>query len=284
MNSEETRVITNEDLERLRAEVKRYYFVYFSTLRGELASVSRPSAVPEFFGGYRSVVTILGRDGVVVAHFPSDRDVTAYRTDGVVSVLIPAGRDGHQDSYHFLVWIEEPIRNIVTGISEGQEVDIAISPGVSWGVKGFTVPQQIISVDQVNAELAWQAPWTYLLCADSNNLDYWSNPERAKREARIVLEPYVPRPESHGQSMMYEELAEVRAPGDIEEASVRGGDRGVVVEVFEEPSPALLVEYADRSGQTKALVTYSADLFRVLDVLPRKAQEAGHDLPLLTIS
>lgn len=59
---------------------------------------------------------------------------------------------------------------------------------------------------------------------------------------------------------MVKELDEVKAPRAIEEAGVEAGDRGVVVEIFEVPLPALLVEYADDLGQTTALITYSPDL------------------------
>ena len=71
----------------------------------------------------------------------------------------------------------------------------------------------------------------------------------------------------------YEELDEIRAPEDLPEVRVDAGDCGVVLEVFpgrpaENVPPALLVEYADREGQTKALVTYSTDLRRTFGVYP----------------
>ena len=71
----------------------------------------------------------------------------------------------------------------------------------------------------------------------------------------------------------YEELDEIRAPEDLPEVRVDAGDRGVVLEIFpgrpaENVPPALLVEYADREGQTKALVTYSTDLRQTFGVYP----------------
>jgi hypothetical protein len=68
----------------------------------------------------------------------------------------------------------------------------------------------------------------------------------------------------------YRELDEVRAPGSLPEAGVRTGDRGVVVEVFEHPSPAVMVEYADEEGQTKVLVLYSPGLEQVFEVAPER--------------
>ena len=69
----------------------------------------------------------------------------------------------------------------------------------------------------------------------------------------------------------HKELDEIRAPADVEEVGVRAGDRGVVVEVFEHPEPAVLVEFADEEGQTKALVAYSPDLAHLLEVMPEPA-------------
>ncbi|MDP9477396.1 MAG: DUF4926 domain-containing protein [Actinomycetota bacterium] len=69
----------------------------------------------------------------------------------------------------------------------------------------------------------------------------------------------------------YTDLDQVRAPADIEQVAVRAGDAGVVVQTFERPKPAVMVEYADDEGQTKALVVYSPDLSRLLQVLPEPA-------------
>lgn len=65
----------------------------------------------------------------------------------------------------------------------------------------------------------------------------------------------------------YGYLEEVAAPANLEGVGVRAGDRGTVVEVFEQPEPAVMVEYADEEGCTKALVIYSSDLTRLLEVI-----------------
>lgn len=70
----------------------------------------------------------------------------------------------------------------------------------------------------------------------------------------------------------YKELDEVRAPDDLPEVEVRAGDKGVVVEAFERPRPAVLVEYADSEGRTKALVTYSPDLEQTINVIPETSR------------
>jgi hypothetical protein len=71
---------------------------------------------------------------------------------------------------------------------------------------------------------------------------------------------------------IYKELDEVRAPGDLPEVEVNAGDRGVVVEAFEHPRPAVMVEYADSEGRTKALVTYSPDLDQIINVIPETSR------------
>ena len=65
-------------------------------------------------------------------------------------------------------------------------------------------------------------------------------------------------------AITHTELEEIRAPSDVPKVGVHGGDYGVIVEVFEAPRAAVLVEFTDDEGQTKALVTYSPDLGRVL--------------------
>lgn len=65
-----------------------------------------------------------------------------------------------------------------------------------------------------------------------------------------------------------EKAQEIKAPTDLEEVGVRAGDRGVVIEVFEHPEAAVMVEYADEEGQTKAQVIYSPDLTQLLEVIP----------------
>lgn len=64
----------------------------------------------------------------------------------------------------------------------------------------------------------------------------------------------------------YRDLDEVAAPEDLPDVGVKAGDRGVVVDVFDHPQAAVVVEYADSDGQTKALVFYTPDLTQVVDV------------------
>lgn len=68
----------------------------------------------------------------------------------------------------------------------------------------------------------------------------------------------------------YKELDEVRAPKPLPEVGVRAGDRGVVVMEYERPEAAVVVEYADEEGRTRALVVYSPDLEKVLAGYPER--------------
>ncbi|MBA3492047.1 MAG: DUF4926 domain-containing protein [Rubrobacteraceae bacterium] len=66
----------------------------------------------------------------------------------------------------------------------------------------------------------------------------------------------------------YKELDEVRAPWPLPEVGVGAGDRGVVVMEYENPEPAIEVEYADKEGVPKAFVVYSPDLTEIYVVHP----------------
>jgi hypothetical protein len=180
---------------------------------------------------------------------------------GKVLIRFPSMTDALEDTFEFITFPDSPVSDLVSFISGGEEdVGANLPPGVPWGagVAGeFNEPQ--LKADPDTGRLTWRAPWTRLVFADFNHLYFWEDTERAKTEARQDIEPYI-------RGLQRKELDEVVAPGNIEEAGVNAGDRGVVLEVFERPSPALLIEYADFLGQTKALVTYSKDLETTLDV------------------
>lgn len=263
-------------LENLPGQIERFYDVYFSELRKGLSRTDLfAEAVPGFLKGYKRVLALGGRDGVVVAHFPIGLGFTVSGKDsGKVLLRFSSEPRAAEDVYEFAAPFELPVRELAETISGEEDIGLGISAGVPWGVVGFPAPQQ--KVDATTGRLAWEAPWTRLTCADFNSLHFWRDPEQARREAREDLEPYVRWSrvqETHGGAA-YEELDEVDAPEAIEEAGVEAGDPGVVVEVFERPRPALLVEYADPEGRTKALVTYSPGLRRVLDVLPARGRSS----------
>lgn len=260
-------------LEELPGHIQRFYGAYFSELREGLSRSDLFSeAVPGFLKGHKRVLALGGEDGVVVAHFPVELEITVSGKDsGKVLLRFSSEPRADEDVYDFAAPFELPVRELAEAISGEEDIGLGISAGVPWGVIGFAAPQQ--KVDATTGRLAWEAPWTRLTCADFNSLHFWRDPEQARREAREDLGPYVRWSRAReAHALAYEELDEVEAPEAIEGAGVEAGDPGVVVEVFERPRPALLVEYADPDGRTKALVTYSTDLGRVLDVLPTRGR------------
>lgn len=274
-------------LQALPSQIEDFYGAYFSELRGGLArSDVFSEAVPEFLKGYRRVLTVAGTDGVVVAHFPTEWEITVSgKGSGEVLLKFSSEPDAARDAYDFAAPFQLPARELAESLSGEEDIGLEVSPGVPWGVIGFSSPQQ--KIDATTGELAWQAPWTRLICADFNSLHYWGDPKRAEAEAREDLDPYIRRSDRQTGASAYGELSEIEAPERIEGAGVEAGDPGVVVEVFERPRPALLVEYADPAGRTKALVTYSPDLGRILDVFKtpgrsRASREgAGRPEPVL---
>jgi hypothetical protein len=221
-------MVSTEEIEGLPPRIMGYYDIYFSELRRQLGrSDLLHEAVPDYLKGYKRVVTILGEDGVAVFHYPADTDLTTRGMDGAVQTDSADPEGAISDSYNFVASIDEPVRDIVTNLSDGNDVGLDIKPLVSWGVQGFTAPQQI--VDASTGQLVWQAPWTRLVIADSLHLHFWDDTDRAKREAEEDLEPYIRAAgrERLGESSDYE---------STEEGEVTANDQTllrVAVTVFE---------------------------------------------------
>jgi hypothetical protein len=234
-NSGEIRLITsNEELNvqrtRLLAQIPEYYDTYFSELRSQLQGPNLFSeAIPAFLRGYKRVVSVGGSDGIVVAHFPAELEITMSETDGEnVLMQFLSVPNAKEDTYEFLQFPGSPVKNLATFISGGEDVGLEIPLGeVFWGVRGFNAPQQ--KIDSTTGELTWQAPWTRLVCADLYHLRYWEDTERARREAREDVEPYVLGSEtaSMGQQPSVPPFLWVYAPNPEpvtrEELNVGGG-------------------------------------------------------------
>ena len=261
MNGEEHHDLRAQ-LERLPNQIREYYSTYFSELRRQL---SRPDlffeAIPDFLKGYKRVISIGGKNGLIVTHFPIELEITISETDtGRVLIRFPPVPNAVEDTFEFITFPDSPVSDIVSFVSGEEAIGASISTGERWGPGVARVlDKPVQKFDSETGQLVWQAPWTRLVYADFNHLHFWEDTKRAKREAREDVKPYI-------RGLKRKELDEIRAPEAIEEAGIKAGDRGVVLEVFEQPSPALLVEYADFLGQTKALVTYSKDLETILDV------------------
>lgn len=166
-------------LDELRERVMEFYRVYFSELRALLARPDVVSeAIPHFLKGYKRVIAVGGLDGVVVAHFPIEMEIDVRGADGAPLMNYPSIPEAEQDIYEFATFPNSPVSDIVQPISGALEVDLGITPGVPWGVKGVPAPPQ-------------RAPWTRLAVADLTSLEYWENPENARAEAREDVKPYI---------------------------------------------------------------------------------------------
>ncbi len=249
-------------LAKLPEQIRKYYAIYSSELRKEL---SRPDlfskAVPDYLRGYKRVVSIGGKDGLIVVHFPIELEINISQTDtGKLLVRFPSVSDAKEDAYEFITFPGSPVIDLISLVSDRQDISDVMPSETDWGigVAGvFNKPAQQADLD--TGQVTWQASWTRLAFADINHLHFWEDTNRAKWEAKQDVKPYV-------RGLEREELDEVAAPDDVEEAGVKAGDRGVVIEVFQHPDPAVVVEYADPVGQTKALITYSTDLEKIFDV------------------
>lgn len=261
MTSEEHQDLSTQ-LARLPRQIKEYYVTYFSELRNELGRDHLfAKAIPDYLRGYKRVISIGGRDGLIVVHFPAELEITVSKTDtGELLIQFPSVLDAQEDVFEFVTFPNSSVKDLISFVNDGEDINDVMPSDTQWGlgVAGvFDRPAQKADLD--TGQITWIASWTRLTFADFNHLHFWEDADRAKWEAKKDTEPYV-------RGIERRELDDVVAPEDVKEASVRAGDRGVVIEEFEKPHPALLVEFADPVGQTKALVTYSTNLENVLDV------------------
>lgn len=262
MASEEHQNLRGQ-LERLPAQIRDYYAAYFSELRNELRRNDLFSnAIPDYLRGYKRIISIGGRDGLIVVHFPVELEITISQT-GTEKLLIqfPSVLNAREDVFEFITFPSSPVKDLVSFVNDGEDISDVMPSDSQWGTGvAWVFDRPVPKANLDTGQVTWLASWTRLTAADFNHLHFWEDISRARREAKNDIKPYV-------KGTKRKELDDAVAPEDVREASVKAGDRGVVIEEFEKPDPALLVEFADPVGQTKALVTYSPDLEKVLDVL-----------------
>lgn len=261
--------MTNEEQQDLRTRIARlpeqirnYYATYFSVLRDELNRNDLFSdAIPDYLRGHKRVMSIGGRDGLIVVHFPVELEITISKTDtGELLMYFPSVLDAQEDVFEFVTFPSSPVKDLVSFVNDGEDISDVMPSEAQWSTGvAMVFDRPLQQADLGTGQPTWHASWTRLTLADLNYLYFWEDKNRAEWEARKDIEIYV-------RGLERKELDDVVASRDVEEAGVRVGDRGVVIERFERPEPALLVEFTDPVGQTKALVTYSTNLEEVLDV------------------
>jgi hypothetical protein len=154
--------LTAQDLERLREQITEYYETYYAELRSQLTGHDPATFqfVPEVFKGYRRVVTELGRDGVVVTHWPSSRD-----------------------SFDFHISPDSEAKDLAAVHCGGARI-IDYPPGSDFGTYEIAEPLQLVVDDRV----VWVAQWTRIEI--SSRLDAWLSTDQARTAARKDLLPY----------------------------------------------------------------------------------------------
>jgi hypothetical protein len=228
-NTDELELIRSDEelsaqLDRSAAQIVEYYNTYFSELRRQL---SKPdlfaAAVPAFLRGYKRVISVCAKDGILVVHFPVEFGMTLSAKDsGSALIRFPSRPDAGEDLYEFIQIPNVPVRVLVNDLSGGEDIEIGIPPEeASWEVRGFKKPQQ--RVDVTTGELIWQAPWTRLVAADFRHVRFWENAERAKREAWEDVEPYV-RGLQRQYSAYDEPSDDPTTPGNTTEIRAEIGD------------------------------------------------------------
>lgn len=237
-NTDELELIRSEEelsaqMDRLATQIVEYYDTYFSELRRQLSRHDLfAEAVPAFLRGYKRVISVGAKDGLIVAHFPIELEVTISAKDSGNAVMrFPSRFDAARDSYEFMQLPHIPVRELVKVISGGEDVDINIPPeDAFWGVRVFSAPQQRVEV--TTGELIWQAPWTRLAAADLYHLRYWENPERARKEAWNDVQPYLRRLEQHHAA--YSEPNDEPMTMENDEVRTEIGDQGLVGEELQD--------------------------------------------------
>jgi len=154
--------LTAQNLEELREQITEYYETYYAELRSRLTSHDPATfqSVPEVFKGYRRIVTELGRDGVVVTHWPSG-----------------------QDSFDFHISPDQVAKDLAAEHCGGQQI-IDYPPGSDFGTYEIAEPLQLV----VDERVVWVAQWTRLEI--SSRLDAWLSTDQARTAARKDLLPY----------------------------------------------------------------------------------------------
>jgi hypothetical protein len=151
------------DLGELRDQITEYYQTYYSELRSQLANheLVASETIPESLRGYRRIVTVLGKDGVIVTHWPD-----------------------MQDFFDFHISPERMVKDLAAEQCGGERI-IDYPPGSDFGIYEINEPLQLTVDDQV----VWVAPWQRLDV--SSRLNAWQNRDRARKAAKEDLARYV---------------------------------------------------------------------------------------------
>lgn len=150
-------------LEELRRQITDYYETYYAELRTRLGdhSTNLAANVPDSFKGYRRVVTVLGKDGVVITHWPAG-----------------------QDSFEFHLSPQKTAKELAAEECAGEEI-IDYEEGSDFGVYEISEPLQLV----VDGQVVWKAGWVKMEI--SSRLDIWRSRDLARKAVEEDLRPYL---------------------------------------------------------------------------------------------
>jgi hypothetical protein len=149
-----------QDLERLREQITEYYETYYAELRTRLSDHASPLSVPDHFKGYRRIVTELGKDGLIITHWPAG-----------------------QDSFDFHISPERTAKDLSAEQSAGEPI-LDYPPGSDFGFYQIAEPLQLVVDDQV----VWVSEWQRMEI--SSRLDVWQDANLARKAVEEDLLPY----------------------------------------------------------------------------------------------
>jgi hypothetical protein len=149
-----------QDLEQLREQITEYYETYYAELRTRLSDHTPPLSVPDHFKGYRRIVTELGKDGLVITHWPAG-----------------------QDSFDFHISPERTAKDLAAEQSAGEQI-LDYPPGSDFGFYQIAEPLQLVVDDQV----VWVTEWQRMEI--SSRIDVWQDANLARKAVEEDLLPY----------------------------------------------------------------------------------------------
>lgn len=156
--------LTNEDLERLREGVIRYFRAYYSELRSIIEKQDLPAGT-EYIRGYRHILFELGTDGAVITHRRK--------------------KQGDEDTFEFNIVKDTSVRELAAakalktpnGVTQSLHLDYNF--GEDFGHNTYLGPL----VEQ-EGDLYYHTDWVQLDYASWVHLDRWRDEADARKWAR----------------------------------------------------------------------------------------------------
>jgi hypothetical protein len=156
--------LTNEDLERIREEVIRYFRAYYSELRSIIEKQHLPAGT-EYIRGFRHIQFQLGNDGAVIIHWRKN--------------------EGEEDSFEFNIVKDTSVRDLAaakalktpSGVTKSVHLDY--NHGEDFGQNTY-----LGRLVQQEGDLYYHTNWVRLDYASWVHLDRWRDEADARKWTR----------------------------------------------------------------------------------------------------